>query len=157
MTCSPSSFLAWENALPDGTSAPGGHRGGGVGAGHSREQPGLVPVSVFRAPDRLAVQPPLHQRLRVLFLAGIPAGAVNPARPISHVPAAASNAPASASVITRQIVVFDGGGAGAAPLRKYRSARTAGGTSATQPVIAVYPFIPATTAAAASASTAATG
>src|SRR5215470_19204967 len=33
----------------------------------------------------------------------------------------------------------------------------AGGTSCTQPVIAVYPFIPATTAAAASASTAATG
>jgi hypothetical protein len=29
--------------------------------------------------------------------------------------------PASASVSTRQIVVFDGGGAGAAPLRRYRS------------------------------------
>ena len=65
------------------------------------------------------------------------AGMVNPARFISHVPAATSSAPASASVSTRQIVVFDGGGAGAAPLRRYKSARTAGGTSATQPVIAV--------------------
>jgi hypothetical protein len=36
-----------------------------------------------------------------------------------------------------QIVVFDGGEAGAAPLRRYKSARIAGGTSATQPVIAV--------------------
>jgi len=45
--------------------------------------------------------------------------------------------PASASVSTRQIVVFDGGGAAAAPLRRYTSARIAGGTSATQPVIAV--------------------
>jgi hypothetical protein len=26
MTWPPSSFLAWENALPDGTSAPGGRR-----------------------------------------------------------------------------------------------------------------------------------
>ena len=26
MTCSPSSFLAWENALPDGISAPGTDR-----------------------------------------------------------------------------------------------------------------------------------
>jgi hypothetical protein len=60
-----------------------------------------------------------------------------PGRLISHVPTATSNAPASASVSTRQIVVFDGGGAGAAPLRRYTSARIAGGTSATQPVIAV--------------------
>ncbi len=65
------------------------------------------------------------------------AGVVNPARFISHLPTAASNASGSASVSTRQIVVFDGGGAGAAPLRRYRSARIAGGTSATQPVIAV--------------------
>jgi len=69
----------------------------------------------------------------------------------------ASKASAPASVITRQIVDFDGGRAGLAPARRYRSASTGGGTSCTQPVIAVYPFIPATTAAAASASTAATG
>jgi hypothetical protein len=53
------------------------------------------------------------------------------------VPTAASNASASASVSTRQIVVFDGGGAGAAPLRRYKSVKIAAGTSATQPVIAV--------------------
>ena len=40
---------------------------------------------------------------------------MNPARLISHLPTATSNAPASASVSTRQIVVFDGGGAAAAP------------------------------------------
>jgi hypothetical protein len=56
---------------------------------------------------------------------------------VLDLPATASNASVSASVSTRQIVVFDGGGAGAAPLRRYRSARIAGGTSATQPVIAV--------------------
>jgi hypothetical protein len=43
----------------------------------------------------------------------------------------------SASVTTRQIVAFDGGGAGAAPARRYRSASTGGGTSFTQPAIAV--------------------
>jgi len=69
----------------------------------------------------------------------------------------ASKTPASASVITRQVVAFDGGRAGLAPARMYKSASTAGGTSFTQPAIAVYPFIPATTAAAARASTAATG
>ena len=54
-------------------------------------------------------------------------------------------------MITRQIVAFDGGRAGLAPARIYKSASTAGGTSFTQPAIAVYPFIPATTAAAARA------
>ena len=118
----------------------GDHRGGGVRADQGREQPDLVPVSVFRAPDRLAVQPHLHQRRRAVLLAAsrpAVAAVLNPARFISHVPAATSNAPASASVSTRQIVVFDGGGAGAAPLRRYKSARITGGTSATQPVIAV--------------------
>ena len=43
-------------------SLRGDHRGGGVRADQGREQPDLVPVSVFRAPDRLAVQPDLHQR-----------------------------------------------------------------------------------------------
>src|ERR1039458_9972408 len=42
-------------------------------------------------------------------------GVLNPARFISHVPTATSSASVSASVSTRQIVVFDGGGAGAAP------------------------------------------
>ena len=117
-----------------------------------REQPDLGPVSV---PDRLAVQPDLHQGRRATSW---PApGPVSPARSISHVPAAASSSPVPASVSTRQIVVFDGGGAGAAPHRRYRPARTGDGTSATHPEIAVYPFIPATTAAAASASTPATG
>ena len=60
-------------------------------------------------------------------------------------------------MITRQIVDLDGGRAELTPARMYSSASTGGGTSSTQPVIAVYPFIPATTAAAASASTAATG
>jgi hypothetical protein len=110
-------------------------------AGQGREQPDLVPVSVLRSPDRLAIQPHLHQRRGAVLIAGIPAGrggvAVNPARFINHVPTATSNAPASASVSTRQIVVFDGGGAAAAPLCRYTSARIAGGTSATQPVIAV--------------------
>jgi hypothetical protein len=69
----------------------------------------------------------------------------------------ASKTSASASVTTHQIVAFDGGRAGLAPARMYRSASTGGGTSFTQPAIAVYPLIPATTAAAASASTAATG
>jgi hypothetical protein len=45
------------------------------------------------------------------------AGVANPAAFISHVPAATPGASAPASVRTRQIVVFDGGGAGAAPLR----------------------------------------
>ena len=56
-------------------------------------------------------------------------------------------------MITRQIVAVDGGCTGLAPARRYKSASTGGGTSFTQPEIAVYPF----TAAAASASTAATG
>jgi len=63
--------------------------------------------------------------------------AVSPARPVSHLPTAASKAPASASVSTRQIVVFDGGPAGRTPARMYRSARTVAGTSLTQPVMAV--------------------
>ena len=54
------------------------------------------------------------------------AGAVNPARLISHLPTARSNAPASASVSTRQIVVFDGGGAAAAPLRRGTAGRARG-------------------------------
>jgi hypothetical protein len=58
-------------------------------------------------------------------------------RPISQPPTAASKAPASASVITRQIVAFDGGRAGRAPARMYRSASTGDGTSLTQPEIAV--------------------
>jgi hypothetical protein len=49
----------------------GDHRGGGVRAGQGREQPDLVPVSVFRAPDRLAVQPDLHQRPRACLLSRI--------------------------------------------------------------------------------------
>jgi hypothetical protein len=46
---------------------------------------------------------------------------------------AASKASASASVSTRQIVVFDGGPAGTPPARIYRSAKTAAGTSLTHP------------------------
>jgi hypothetical protein len=67
-----------------------------------------------------------------------PAGClVTQARPVSQVPTAASNASVPVSVGTRQIVDFDGGGAGAAPPRRYRSVKTAAGTSATHPVIAV--------------------
>src|SRR5215475_2347729 len=88
-----------------------------------------------------------------------PAGpAASAARPLtSQVPATVSKTSGSASVSTRQIVDFDGGPAGVAPALVYSSASTPAGTSATQPVIAVYPLIPATTAAAASASTTATG
>jgi hypothetical protein len=43
------------------------------------------------------------------------AGVANPARFVSHVPAATSGTPPSASLRPGQIVVFDGGGAGAAP------------------------------------------
>jgi hypothetical protein len=59
-------------------------------------------------------------------------------------------------VITRQIIASDGGRAGLAPARRYKSASTGGGTSFTQPAIAVCSLTPAA-AAAASASTAATG
>lgn len=58
---------------------------------------------------------------------------------------------------TRQIVDLDGLPAGNAPARRYRSVRTACGTSVTQPAIAVYPVIPAPVAAAASARTTAAG
>jgi hypothetical protein len=61
------------------------------------------------------------------------AGAANPARFISRAPTAASSTSGSASVSTRQIVVFDGRAAGMAPARRYRSARTAADTSATDP------------------------
>src|SRR5271165_352038 len=56
---------------------------------------------------------------------------------ISQLPTVASSTSASASVTTRQIVAFDGGRAGPAPARRYRSASTGGGTSLTQPAIAV--------------------
>src|SRR5262245_33623909 len=58
-------------------------------------------------------------------------------RVISHRLTVASKASASASVTTRQIVALDGGRAGLAPARMYRSASTGGGTSFTQPAIAV--------------------
>ena len=42
-------------------------------ARHGREQSDLVPVSVLRAPDRLATQLHLHQRRLEVLIAGIPA------------------------------------------------------------------------------------
>jgi hypothetical protein len=95
----------------------------GPGSGQGCEQPNLVPVSVFRALDRHAVQPHLHQYPRACLLAGIAAGRdrrgepgeVHQSRTDRRV---GRSVPASVS--TRQIVVFDGGGAGAAPLRRYR-------------------------------------
>jgi hypothetical protein len=82
-------------------------------------------------------------------------GVANPARFISHVPAATSGTPAPASLRPRQIVVFDGG-AGAA-LAQVQAGQDRRRHVTNQPVTAVRPFVPATTAAAASASTAATG
>jgi hypothetical protein len=52
---------------------------------------------------------------------------------VSQLPTMASKGPASASVTTRQIVAFDGGGAGRAPARRYRSASTGCRVSLTQP------------------------
>ena len=109
----------------------GDHRGSGVRAGQGASRRTWFPPASLEA---LTALPSSLTCINARERSSAPAVAavVNPARSISHVPTAASNASVPASVSTRQMAVFDGGGAGTAPLRRYTSAGIAGGTSATQ-------------------------
>src|SRR5437764_654434 len=79
-------------------------------ADQGREQPYLVPVRVCRAPDRLAVQPDLHQRTAARRAVIRPARNRRGESGRPHQPGAYGSIEyfRSAPVSTRQIVVFDG-------------------------------------------------
>ena len=67
MTCSPSSFLAWENALPEGTSAPG--RGPQAGQPERRRQHRVIAGAGEQARDQHADHGHLRGQHPVILMA----------------------------------------------------------------------------------------